>query len=103
MTSKALHEWHRKVALDIAQAFPLTAHGIKRTGPAKVGGAHLSDASNEPDPSCADDTHLAEEARVAADLAYSLDKGQRKAAENDARARELDQQHFDVLRVTGAL
>lgn len=37
------------LAARIAQAHPLTAHGITRTGPAKLSGRHLSEAPNAAD------------------------------------------------------
>lgn len=89
MTSKALHEWHRRVTLDIAQAFPLTpAVRIRASG------NHLSSQNDEPEPSSADDIHLAEVSeverqRIAADLARDVNKGERLAARNDAHAMDL--------------
>lgn len=85
-------EWARRVQLDRAQG--ATAHGITHTTGAKVGGAHLSDAANEPEPSSAEDVHLAEVSeverqRIAADLARDVNKGERLAARNDAHAMDL--------------
>lgn len=48
MKGPTITPWHVAMAARVAAAHPLTAHGIKRTGPAKVSGAHLSDAANEP-------------------------------------------------------
>lgn len=46
---------------------PLTAHGIKATGPCKVAGRHISDASNEPEPSSPRGLH-----RIAQGTAHAI-------------------------------
>lgn len=72
-----LSEWHRRVAVDMAAACPLET---------------------------ADDPRLAEEAqRIEADLARDANKGERLSRQNDARAVQLQQQHFDALRRAGVL
>ena len=89
----SLTEWHRKVALDIAQAFPLTpAVRIRASG------NHLSSQNDEPEPTTADDSHLAEVAgeRMESPTEYA----QRRARENDRAAVDLQVQH---LRCIGGL
>ena len=96
MTSKALHEWHRRVTLDIAQAFPLTpAVRIRASG------NHLSSQNDEPEPTTADDSHLAEEAAIAADLARNVNKGQTLAQRNDEAALAAQVMNLDAMRRAG--
>ena len=89
-------EWARRVQLDRAQV--ATAHGITHTTGAKVGGAHLSDAANEPDPTTADDSHLAE---VAEPVESATEYAQRKARENDRRALAAQVMNLDAMRRAG--
>lgn len=69
-------EWQRRVALDFAQAFPLET--------------------------TADDMHLAqvaEEERIAADLAEDANKAARRNAVSDRAALEIE--HLDAMRKAG--
>jgi hypothetical protein len=71
----SLTEWHRRVALDIAQAFPLTPAVRVRAD-----GNHLTAQNDEPEPD--------EAALLAADLQRNENKGERLARQNDERAIE---------------
>lgn len=88
---ESLQEWQRRVALDIAQAHPLEP--VKRIC---ATGNHRAAQNDEPEPSSADDPHLAEVA-----VESATEYAQRRARENDARARELDMQRLDVMRRAG--
>ena len=79
----SLTEWHRKVALDIAQAYPL-APAVR----IRASGNHLASQNDEPEPTTADDSHLAEEAAIAADLARNERKAERARERSDRRAIE---------------
>lgn len=81
-----LKEWHRRVALDIAQAHPVA--------PVRASGNHLA-AHDEPEPS-----RFSEQELIEADLINDQGKAQRRARENDAKAMELQVQH---LRNVGGL
>ena len=95
MSRSSLTEWHRKVALDIAQAFPLTpAVRIRASG------NHLASQNDEPEPTTADDSHLAQ---VAEPVESATEYAQRKARENDRRALEAQVMNADALRRAGWL
>lgn len=77
--SRNLDEWRRAVALSFAQL----------ATPA------------EPEPSSADDSHLAEEAAIAADLARNVNKGQILAQRNDEAALAAQVMNLDAMRRAG--
>lgn len=90
MGRASLTEWRRVVALSAAQSFDVRA--------IRASGNHLSSQNDEPEPSSADDIHLAEVA-VESPTEYA----QRKARENDRRALEAQVMNADALRRAGWL
>ena len=61
---------------------------------------HSQACDPQPEPTTADDSHLAE---VAEPVESATEYAQRKARENIAHARDLDHQHFDAMRRAGVL
>ena len=92
MGRASLTEWRRVVALSAAQSFDVRA--------IRASGNHLSSQNDEPEPSSADDSHLAE---VAEPVESATEYAQRKARENDRRALEAQVMNADALRRAGWL
>lgn len=99
--SRNLDEWRRAVALSFAQlATPALA--VRATGNS------LAAQNDEPEPSSAEDVHLAEVSeverqRIAADLAEDHGKSARRHAASDRAALEAQVMSLDAMRRAGWL